>query len=223
VKKRTAHKHRILITAGPTIEPLDPVRYISNFSTGTMGYKIAEHAKNKGYKVCLISGPVELDPPRGVQFVRVDTARQMKKAIMENIDETECIIMAAAVCDFRPKAIKSKKIKKQKNIAIELTENPDILKGIKRREGLFRVGFALETENIKKNALDKLREKKLDLIIANKKTAKKDPFGNGNKNFILIDRKGVTTELKDVSKDRCAREILKKIKREIRNATVKTK
>jgi phosphopantothenoylcysteine decarboxylase/phosphopantothenate--cysteine ligase len=205
---------RILVTAGPTIEPLDPVRFISNHSTGIMGYEIAKEALKRGLEVCLVTGPVHLAPPIGAEVVGVTTAREMKDRVLERVGEYDCVIMAAAVCDFRAREEKKEKIKKKDGLTLELVKNPDILEKIGVRKGLVKVGFALETEeNWLANAKEKMRTKNLDLIIANVKKGAADPFGPGEKNFVLVDKTGGTKELKNVSKDECASLILDEVAR----------
>jgi len=205
--------YKVLITAGPTIEPIDPVRYISNFSTGTMGYKIAAEAVRRGNKVCLVSGPVRLSPPDGAEVINVTTAREMRDRIFERLDNTDCVIMTAAVCDFRPAEVKKQKIKKTGKLALDLIENPDILKEIGHRKGLVKVGFALETDNLLENAKNKLNGKSLDIIVATMRGRQQDPFGGGEKTFTLLDRELNARELKKVTKDECAKIILDEVER----------
>lgn len=199
---------KILITAGPTVESIDPVRFISNLSTGVMGYELAAASIKRGFEVCLVSGPVRLSPPEGAEVVNVTTARQMRDEVIKRIDYVDCVIMAAAVCDFRPADAREQKIKKGGKIVLELAQNPDILKEIGKRKGLVKAGFALETENAVENAGKKLDEKGLDLIVVNKKGAEEDPFGNGEKTFTLIDKARNTRTLEGVTKDKCAEIIL---------------
>jgi len=216
VKKRKSH-YKILVTAGPTIEPIDPVRYISNYSSGIMGQEIALEAKRKGFKTFLVSGPVSIKPSKDVQTVFVKTARDMQREVMKRIKGIDCIIMSAAVCDFRPVKIKGQKIKKRQKIQLELVKNPDILQGLKKRNGLMKVGFALETEELVKNAKKKLKEKNLDLIVANKKDKSADPFGEGEKTFLIIDKKNIITELKNIGKKQCAKVIIEQVERSFKD------
>lgn len=211
-KKRTK-TIKALITAGPTAEPIDPVRYISNYSTGTMGYEIAREAKRRKWKVYLVSGPVSIKPPRGIFLKKVMTAGEMKKEIARRLPGADCLIMAAAVADFRPAKKKISKIKKKGTFPLLLMRNPDILRSVGRRRGLVKVGFALETNNLVKNAMKKISEKKLDLIVANLKAGKKDPFGPGKKDFVVIDNCGKITVLKNITKPGVAREILDRVER----------
>ena len=198
-------KHiKIVVTAGPTVEPIDPVRFISNFSTGVMGHEIARACRRKGHRTVLITGPVGLKPPAGVEVVHVVTARQMKAAVMREIKDAGALIMTAAVCDFRPARAERKKIKKGKNLILRLMKTPDILAGVGRRKALIKVGFALETDKAIKNAKDKLKGKKLDIIVLNVKSATENPFGEGAKRFIMIDRAGQLKEIRNASKRRFA-------------------
>ncbi|NQT33185.1 MAG: hypothetical protein HQ594_05885 [Candidatus Omnitrophica bacterium] len=210
---------KILITAGPTIEPLDPVRYISNRSTGAMGYEIAKKAREKGFDVCLVSGPVALAPPDGVKTIKVNTAREMRDSVMERIDDYDCIIMAAAVCDFRPEETEEQKIKKSDELTLNLVSNPDILAGLSEKENLLKVGFALETENALENGSDKLKRKNLDLIVINVISAENDPFGpnhpsegaQNRRNYTLIDSGDKAREVNGATKDELAEFLIDEI------------
>lgn len=203
-------KISMLITAGPTIEPIDPVRFISNRSTGTMGYTLAREAAAKGFHVVLVSGPVCLDDPEGVEVIRINTAEEMKKKVNEKLRAADCLIMAAAVCDFRPEKAKKRKIKKTPQMTIKMTVNPDILKELKGRTEIIKIGFALETNDLEKNARGKLKNKNIDLIVANIIKSRKDPFGEGEKDFIMISKKGGTSKFIGITKEKCARIILDK-------------
>ncbi|RKY42133.1 MAG: hypothetical protein DRP85_03720 [Candidatus Makaraimicrobium thalassicum] len=195
---------KILVTAGPTIEPLDPVRYISNYSTGMMGYEIAAECAERGFDVCLISGPVNLSPPAGVETVGVKTAGEMRDRVVERVSECDCLIMAAAVCDFRPEKEKKHKIKKKETLSVRFVKNTDILLEVGKREGLVKVGFALESENPVENGQNKLKAKSLDMIIINKKDTETDPFGPGEKEYILIDAGGNIKRFEELTKRQMA-------------------
>lgn len=201
---------RILITAGPTIEFIDPVRFISNRSTGQMGYELARLAKKKKYKVTLISGPVSLLPPGGVRHFRVETARQLNKKVRAELKKADILVMASAVCDFRPIYSLNKKIKSRHNIVLKLVKNPDIVGSLAKKEkrNKILVGFALETENLIKNARGKLKKKALDLIIANKLDRTNMPFGGGLKTVYILGRHGFKKSVKKATKKRIARAIL---------------
>lgn len=165
---------KLLITAGPTREPLDPVRFLSNRSTGKMGYALAEAAAARGHDVTLISGPVALPPPKEVQIVRIVTAADMLAAVKLHLAPCAALIMAAAVADWRPARVAKRKLKKgsEQTMMLALKRTPDILKTIAKLKGqrLF-IGFAAETHNVRAEAKRKLREKNLDLIVANDVTA----------------------------------------------------
>ena len=164
---------RLVVTAGPTREYIDPVRYLSNESSGKMGFAIAQAAKSRGHRVTLIAGPVNLPTPKGVQRVDVVSARDMLAALKEHFADADALIMAAAVADFRPARKKSGKWKKKagskgENLALELVENPDLLATLGRRKGQRRImGFALETSDGKRRALEKMLRKNTDCIALN--------------------------------------------------------
>jgi phosphopantothenoylcysteine decarboxylase/phosphopantothenate--cysteine ligase len=160
----------VLITAGPTEEPLDPVRFFSNRSSGRMGYALAGEAHNRGARVVLISGRVALEPPAGCEIIHVTTAEQMHKAVLARLNEATIVVMAAAVADYRPARVETRKIKKQpgKAISIELEPTADILKAVGERKGeRLLIGFAAETEDAVANAKAKLQAKNCDFIVAN--------------------------------------------------------
>jgi len=160
----------VLVTAGPTREPIDPVRYITNRSSGKMGYAIAAAARALGARVIVISGPVSLPEPRGAEVIRVETAAQMHKATHERVAEADIFIAAAAVADYRPAEASAQKIKKTKDsMTLELVRCPDILASVAALDKApFTVGFAAETEKVRDYALGKLENKKLDMIVANR-------------------------------------------------------
>ena len=200
-------KKTILITAGPTIEPIDPVRYLSNYSTGKMGFELARAAKRKNYKVILISGPTALTPPAGVRFIPVKTALDMKREVLKFFRQADCIVMTAAVSDFRPAKASKKKIKKasKTTFSLRLKRNPDILAEVARVKGRrVLVGYSLETEGALENARKKLKAKNLDIIVANKTGPGASPFGPGSKDIAIIDSRGNTAKLKGVSKAKIA-------------------
>ena len=159
----------VLVTAGPTREPLDPVRFITNYSSGKMGYAIAHAARMRGATVILVSGPTVLVPPGGVELVQVQSAREMRDAVLGRLDETTVIVKAAAVADYRPTVCEDQKIKKRPgDLRLCLERNPDIIAEIGRKKGgRILVGFAMESENLLENARTKMRAKKMDLIVAN--------------------------------------------------------
>jgi phosphopantothenoylcysteine decarboxylase / phosphopantothenate---cysteine ligase len=195
-----------LITAGPTREFLDPIRYISNRSSGKMGYALARAAARYG-RVTLVSGPVSLKVPVDVEFVLVTTAAEMAKAVLVRYGKADIVIMAAAVCDFRPKTPVARKLKKQAFTGkLALAPTIDILAELgrrKRRQVL--VGFAAETNDLEGNAADKLRRKRLDLIVANDVRA----FDSDTNRVVIIGH-DTRVKLPEMSKARVAAEIVKR-------------
>ena len=180
----------ILITAGPTREKIDPVRFISNRSTGKMGYAIAAYAASLGHKVTLISGPVSLKAPANVTLIPVESAADMASAVHANAPQADVIIMSAAVADYRPAHPVDSKMKKQPgNLFLELERTEDILGtvGKNKRADQLLVGFAAETEELEPRALDKLKRKNMDWIIANLVS---DGFGNDTNKVIIFNRNG---------------------------------
>lgn len=209
---------RVVVTAGGTQEPLDPVRFIGNGSSGQMGYALVEAALGRGAEVTLISGPVRLDPPFGCRFVSVRTAREMEMAVHTALEvdtegkRADVLIMAAAVADYRPTQTSSHKIKKTSGtITLQLEPNPDILAGLATRPGLdklLRVGFAAETDDLLKNAEKKLLSKNLDLIVANEATSS---IGSPDNQITMLERGGKATALSRLPKTRVADAILDKV------------
>lgn len=200
----------VLITAGPTHEDLDPVRFLGNRSTGKMGYAIATQALRRGASVTLVSGPVHLTDPRGADVVRVRSAREMHEAVMQRFEDTDVVIMAAAVADYRPEQRERHKIKKGSNLQLELVPNPDILAdvGTKRAERpTVLVGFALDTENLEQAAKGKLETKGADLMVAN--AASEGLAGDTNR-ATLIDPSSATP-LPEMSKHALANQILDRV------------
>ncbi|MDX9840958.1 MAG: bifunctional phosphopantothenoylcysteine decarboxylase/phosphopantothenate--cysteine ligase CoaBC [Desulfobulbus sp.] len=184
---------RVLITAGPTREPIDPARYISNRSSGKMGYALARTARRRGAEVTLISGPVSLPPPPGVKLIRVTTAKEMAVLVAQQADPAEVIVKSAAVADFRPAAYQEQKIKKrQAGLALELVKNTDILMelGRKKRMGQLLVGFAAESGDHEAEGRRKLIEKNLDLIVVNDILGKQTGFDVETNQVTLIDKAG---------------------------------
>jgi len=159
---------RFLITAGPTREPIDPVRYISNRSSGKMGYAIAEAAIEAGHEVVLISGPVTVDRPRGAAVISVSTSDEMFEAVRQHSPRCDILVMCAAVADYKPVAVFTKKIKKRDaKLSLELIPTRDILASLPKDRQYLAVGFAAETENVETNAQKKLRKKNCDIVVAN--------------------------------------------------------
>lgn len=198
---------KLLITAGRTEEPLDPVRYLSNNSSGQMGYSLAEYAVKMGAEVTLVSGPTNLPVPAGLkEFVQVRTAVQMFDAVMERYDETDIAIACAAVADYKPKVCAKEKIKKKEgDLIIELDRNPDILLNMgNKKSHQILIGFAAETENILENAMGKLKKKNLDMIVANDAHVMR----SSNNAVTLIKKDGSQISIGEKSKKELSADIL---------------
>jgi phosphopantothenoylcysteine decarboxylase / phosphopantothenate---cysteine ligase len=204
---------KILVTAGPTREPLDPVRFFTNRSTGKMGYAIAEEAARFGGEVILISGPTNLLDPKNVQVVRVETAQQMFENVMRYFEDVDIIIKAAAVADYRPKKVFVQKLKKQPgDYVIEMERTVDILKTLgERKNKQVLVGFAAETENVEEYAKTKLKSKNLDMIVANNVKEEGAGFGVDTNIITIYRRDEKVTKLPLLSKKEAARSILREI------------
>ena len=204
---------KILVTAGPTIEAIDPVRYITNHSTGKMGYAIAKTAALRGADVTLVSGPAEVEPPMFVNFVPVVTAKDMFEAVTGRSDEMDAVIKAAAVADYRPKFVNTEKTKKKDgDMAIELERTDDILKwlGEHKKDSQFLCGFSMETEHMLENSRAKLKKKNLDMIVANNLKVAGAGFGTDT-NVVTMIRENKETELPIMSKEEVAGAILDEI------------
>ncbi len=204
---------KILITAGPTYEAIDPVRFIGNHSSGKMGYEIAEFAAKRGAEVILVSGPTHLDAPEGtIKMIRVTSTREMYDAVLENFENTDVFISAAAVADYKPKNVASEKIKKaDDSLTIELTKTKDILATMgQRRKNQKLIGFALETNNEVENARKKLEKKNLDFIVLNSLRDEGAGFkSDTNKISIIYPEKKLDFDLK--SKKEVAKDIVNEI------------
>ena len=202
---------RVLITAGPTREAVDPVRFISNRSSGRMGYALATAAARRGAQVMIVSGPVEIPVPAAAEIKKVTTAREMLAGIEEALPETDWLIMAAAVADFAPASARKDKIKKgtKQELTIELSRNPDILEAVRPMKGdrLF-VGFAAETRNLVENARKKIKSKDLDLIVANDVSRKETGFESDENSGVILDQGDLAEEIPRMSKIQMADIIL---------------
>lgn len=211
--KRDLQGKSILVTASRTVEPIDPVRYLSNPSTGRMGFALAEAASFRGAKVTLISGPSFLQPPTGVRFISVKSASQMRDEVKKNLRKADCLLMAAAVSDFTPEKTEQTKVKKdQAELVLKLKRTPDILKEAGKRKGKkVLVGFSLETQDEIKNAKAKLKEKNLDLIVVNNPTQPGAGFEVDTNIAAIVDKKGESQRLPLMSKKELAFKILDRV------------
>ena len=204
---------RVLVTAGPTQEAVDPVRYITNHSTGKMGYAIATVCARRGASVTLVSGPTGLQKPRFVQTVDIKSAREMYEAVTAHAQEQDIIVKAAAVADYRPKYVSSEKIKKKGGeLTLELERTDDILAylGEHKRQGQFLCGFAMETQELTENARKKLQKKHLDMIVANSLRVEGAGFG-GDTNVVTIITENEEISLGKMSKEETASKIIDRI------------
>ena len=216
VVKKDMEGLNVLVTAGPTQEALDPVRYITNHSTGKMGYAIAKAAAMRGAKVTLVSGPVEIAPPPFVEVVDVVSAEDMFKAVTSRSAKQDIIIKTAAVADYRPAVVATEKVKKKDgDMSIALERTKDILAylGANKRAGQFLCGFSMETENMLENSITKLVKKNLDMVIANNLKVEGAGFGTNTNVVTIITRKG-GEQLPLMSKDEVADKILDAIMKE---------
>lgn len=204
----------VMVTAGPTIEAIDPVRYITNHSSGKMGYAIAECARNRGANVILVSGPSSIKPPRHVEIINVKSNHEMYDAVMECFNRCDIVIKAAAPADYRPVEYFSEKIKKTEDeLVLRLQKNTDILKEIgKLKENKILVGFAAESQDLIDNARDKILKKNLDFIVANDITSKDTGFKSDDNRVCIIDRHGNIDDIPKMSKIELADVILDRIK-----------
>jgi phosphopantothenoylcysteine decarboxylase / phosphopantothenate---cysteine ligase len=210
-KIREKRAWRFLITAGPTREAIDPVRFLSNRSSGKMGYALATAASQLG-KVTLISGPVSLAKPRGVKIIQVESAAQMASAVFRVAPKADVIIQCAAVADYRPARSAKHKIKKSgRSLSLRLMPATDILAelGRKKKAGQILIGFAAETRQLRKNALSKLRRKKLDFIVANPVGKKGAGFDSDRNEAILFGRKGFEKKFPRQSKSKLAVKLIR--------------
>ena len=200
---------KVLVSAGPTIAPIDPVRYITNRSTGKMGYAIAKEARDRGAEVILVSGPTNLEPPKNVKIINIKTNEEMKKEILQNFKWADIVIKSAAVADYKPKEYSKEKIKKgEGDLNICLTRDNDILKflgEIKTHQVL--VGFAAESDNVLENAERKLKNKNLDFIVENDLTSSDTGFGSEDNKVVILSKNNEKLELEKMSKKKVASNI----------------
>jgi phosphopantothenoylcysteine decarboxylase/phosphopantothenate--cysteine ligase len=212
VPARDLSGERLLVTAGPTREPIDPVRYISNRSSGKMGYGLAAAALRRGAAVTLVSGPTALTPPPGAVFVPIQTAEEMREAVLQHLGAATIVIKAAAVADYRARQTASTKIKGKRDLTLELTPNPDILAEVAaRRTGAFVVGFAAETNDVVAHARQKLESKGIDLLVANDVSREGIGFDAEDNEVLLLDRWGGQEALPRMPKADVADAILSRI------------
>ena len=204
---------KITVTAGPTREYIDPVRFISNPSSGKMGYALAEAARKAGADVTLSSGPVSLPEPAGVEVIRVTTVEEMKKALLERFETSDALLMAAAVGDYTPAEVYDQKIKKNgEDLTLILKRTDDILKGLKKlKKNKIVIGFSVETEKLTENSKSKLKEKGLDLIITNNPNENGAGFAHDTNKVSIIDSKGEIEELDLMSKQELSSIVINKL------------
>jgi len=199
----------ILVTAGPTREHLDPVRFISNLSSGRLGYEIAREAHTRGYRVILISGPTNITPPQGVRVIHIVSAQELERAVLRCLPTVDVIFMTSAVCDYRPTRFHRGKIKRHKKRTLMLEATDDILLRVAARKTKQVVcGFCLETSKVLINARKKLKKKKLDFIVAHLYRGRKNPFGDNKISPIVLARSGVMKRLRPRTKKELARYVL---------------
>ena len=202
-----------MITAGPTREKIDPVRFITNHSTGKMGYAIAEEAAKQGANVVLVSGPVNIPAPNGVTLVKVESAEDMYQAVMERFADAEVVIKTAAVADYRPMITYEQKMKKKQGDSIlELERTKDILFELgQKKENQILIGFAAETEQVEEYAIGKLKKKNADMIVANNVKAEGAGFGSETNIVTIFKKDGTKLELPMMTKQKVAEEILEQV------------
>ncbi|MCI6190202.1 MAG: bifunctional phosphopantothenoylcysteine decarboxylase/phosphopantothenate--cysteine ligase CoaBC [Clostridium sp.] len=200
---------KVLVTAGPTRAEIDPVRFISNHSTGKMGYAIAEEARDRGADVTLISGPTNEEPPIGVNIIKVTTNSEMRDKVLSLYDNSDIVIKSAAVADYKPKEYSNQKIKKgEGSLVIELVRDNDILKELgDKKKNQILVGFAAESQNVVENAKKKIEKKNLDYIVANDITSKDTGFASSDNKVIIITKEGEEFALEKMSKRKVARNL----------------
>jgi len=210
-KNKDLSGKKVLVTAGPTVEAIDPVRYITNHSSGKMGYAVAKAAKLRGADVTLVSGPVNIKPFEGIELVSVKSANDMYAEVTKRAKISDFVVKAAAVADYRPNDVKENKIKKGGSMTIELAQNPDILKSIAASKGdTVIAGFCMETENLLANAKKKLESKNLDLIVANDLSKDGAGFKTDTNIVTILDKNGGQETLDIMEKEELAHVILDK-------------
>lgn len=206
---------KILVTAGPTVSPIDPVRFISNRSSGKMGYAIAEEARDRGAEVTLVSGPCDLDAPFGIKLIKVNTNEEMYNAVLLEFDNSDIVIKAAAVADYKAKVYSENKIKKSENsLVLEFERDTDILKTLgERKKNQVLVGFAAESNDLLENAKKKIANKNLDYIVANDITEKDTGFSSNDNLVTILSNHGEIFKLEKMPKKAVARELFNLLNR----------
>jgi phosphopantothenoylcysteine decarboxylase/phosphopantothenate--cysteine ligase len=210
LSKKDLKNKKVVITAGPTRESLDPVRFLSNYSSGKMGYALAKAASYRGAEVKLISGPSAVEVPLGVELAQIETAEEMKEAVFAEYKNADLVIMAAAVSDYRPQEIMTEKIKKSgENLVLKLERTTDILAelGKNKKNSQLLVGFAAESENLLENAQKKLSKKQADYIIANDISNQSIGFGSDKNQVSILSKEGIV-KLPTADKEKLAHQIL---------------
>jgi phosphopantothenoylcysteine decarboxylase/phosphopantothenate--cysteine ligase len=205
-EKKDLLNKNVVVTAGPTIAPVDPVRFITNRSTGKMGYAIAKEARNRGANVTLISGPTTIEAPNNINFIKVSSNEEMKNEVMNVFDKADIVIKSAAVADYKPKNYSTQKIKKgDDDLCIEFIRDNDILMELgRKKKKQILVGFAAESQNLKENAMSKLERKNLDYIVANDITASDIGFASEDNKVIILSKEGKEIHLDKMSKEKIA-------------------
>jgi len=216
LRKKDLKNRKVLLTAGPTREAIDPVRYISNHSSGKMGYALARAAEKRGAEVTLVTGPVCIEPPFNVETVNVETCGQMQEAVLSEMADADIIIKVAAVADYKPAQSSPSKLKKKEGNAsmqLMLSENPDILQqvGDKKSGKQFLVGFAAETHDLEQHALEKLEKKNLDMIVANRVGVEGSGFGSDSNKARVFFKDGTNEDIPAMDKSELAWVILDNI------------
>ena len=201
---------KFVVTAGPTREPIDPVRFLSNRSSGRMGYAIASAAIEEGHEVTLISGPVALSPPPAAKVIRVTTSDEMYKAVHGALAKADVLVMCAAVADHKPVAVAKEKIKKRDQpLSLELIPTRDILKSLPETRDYFVVGFAAETNDVEKHAWEKLRHKNCNMIVANDVSSSAIGMESDENSVAIFLRNGETRKISRAPKEKVARALVK--------------
>lgn len=204
---------RVLISAGPTREPIDPVRFLSNYSTGYLGSCLTREALRRGHRVTLVSGPTAMLPPRRARVVWVERAQDMQAALRRQMPQADVLIMAAAVCDFQAARSRHAKLPRRGRLALSLKATPDIVGNLSRRQGQLVVGFSLETSRWLAHARAKLHHKRLDLIVAQHANGTGSPFGERPVQACLLDTRGRAKPLGRLSKPQLSRAVFDAIER----------